>query len=347
MRNNTNEDLRKGLIVVIVGALIAFIATLCQAIVPIYFSGESCDFSVVVQPMNIEPVSIASNVKPSILELINPSINLKEAPGSNSTATVLVRNVHDVISPFRHPVYLKAITNDPDIVIDFEDSEGTPNFKTNMYVYISQKKESILDYPVIVQGIGGNGKIRNFTFYITYITPADNVRRGDNQTYMGLYKEAIKTFDKAISQDPRYGKARLDKGRALFLLGKYNESIQALDMAIKYKPDYAEAWLLKSFIFTRQDNYNESVSACRKVMDIDSNRKQLTVIAKMIEATAQAKYNLDKTKYYYNLSVFYPSQTQYFLSQSDYYANITECKIEIAETYNNMLPQNVSLIYLI
>ncbi len=49
-----DKDLRTALIVAVVGALIAFLATAFQTMMPIIFSSDS-DFSICVYPSKVEP----------------------------------------------------------------------------------------------------------------------------------------------------------------------------------------------------------------------------------------------------------------------------------------------------
>ena len=261
------------MIVAIVGAFIAFIATLCQTIIPIYFSSESSDFSVFVNPIDIEATPLESEILPSLLQIWNPELE-NRSKSIKLPPIVEVQNVHNVISPYKHSVYLKIESSNPNIYVEFDKPEEMPYFKTNMSVYIKNTNKSVIHYPIIVQGIGGNGKIRNCTFYVTYIVSDDYLKRGHNQTLMGRYEDAIKTYAKAIELNPKNAKAWLFKGLALSFLNKYDESIPAYDKAIELKPDYDEAaaaWVGKGFDLKNMHKYNESILAFNKALELTPN----------------------------------------------------------------------------
>ncbi len=110
---------------------------------------------------------------------------------------------------------------------------GLPNFQAKMYVYVKPTNKSIVHLPIIIRGIGGNGKIRNCTCYVTYITPEDYVRKGKNLSLQARYDEAVRSYDKAIEVDPTLETAWSNKGWTLAFIGKYNDSIIALRRAIE------------------------------------------------------------------------------------------------------------------
>jgi hypothetical protein len=299
-----NDDLKKGLIIAIVGAFIAFIATLSQTIIPIYFSSESSDFSIFIQPINIDAIPLTSNVLPSILKILDPSKYENTTNFTSTPAIIEVRNIHDKISPYKHTVFLKTISSDPNLYIELNNSEGVPPFKAEMYVYINQASNSLIQRPIIIQGIGSNGKTRNCTFYVTYISSEDLVRRGDNLSI----EEAIKTYDKAI----------------------------------KLNPNYAEAWLKKGITLKSIQKNNEAKSAFRKTIELGRNDNnsswaQLGIWRiQLNESYQQAKYYLDQAEYYNNLSnynfiqakdhlnrsSYYKKQCEYYKNQSKYYDNL-------------------------
>jgi hypothetical protein len=121
-----NDDLKKGLIIAIVGAFIALFATLCQTLLPIYFSSESSDFSIDVHPINIEAIPLKSDSMPlDYLKMIDPFNQENKSNSTGIPANVSVQAVHGTLSPYMHSVYLRAIYQNPDI---YELGRTSPSF---------------------------------------------------------------------------------------------------------------------------------------------------------------------------------------------------------------------------
>ena len=236
-------------------------------------SSESSDFSINVQPIDIEANCFESDISPSVLRILNPSMFENGSKLGNKPAIIEVQNtIYYGISPYKYPVDLKIISSNPNIFVDFEDNpQRIPNFKTNMHVYVNQLNNSIIHYPVVIQGIGGNGKIRNCTFYVTYITPQDYVKKGDNQSMMERYVDAIRSYDKAIELDPKYALAWNNKGSALGYQENYDEAIKCYDEAVRLDPNYAVAKYNKGVIFSIQYKYNEAIKCYDEAIKIDTN----------------------------------------------------------------------------
>ncbi|VVB63819.1 Tetratricopeptide repeat protein [uncultured archaeon] len=245
MINNANNEFKIGLIIAITGAFIAFFATLCQTVIPIYFSGDS-DFSVIVHQIEIEPTCL--NTTSESDALLTQISNFQEASNKNDSTIVEVRNIHGVINPYNHRVYLKTDSNDPNICVNFDKPEGDPDHFTAK-ISVNFKKsinKSLVRFPITIEGVGGNGKTRNCTIYITYLIPQDNLKWGDYYLHRNNFKEAIKYYDKVIEQCEQYTSTANQKvealawnneGVALEKLGKKNESIQAYDKAVEISPN--------------------------------------------------------------------------------------------------------------
>ena len=175
MSNKFGDYLFKGAGITLIGAVIAFFAVLFSTNLPIMLSSESSDFGIIVQPIDIFATPLESDTSPSVLKMCNPPefdhiSKLQSAPAN----FIEVQNtVYFGISQYKYPVDLKIASSNPNIFIYLNSSTQIPDFKTQMYVYVKPVNTSIIHYPVIIQGVGGNGKIRNCTFYVTYKTPQD------------------------------------------------------------------------------------------------------------------------------------------------------------------------------
>jgi hypothetical protein len=85
--------LSKGAGYTIIGAVIAFIATLSATVLPIHFSGDS-EFNVYISPINIEADYLNQEISPSTLRILNPPIYENESQ-SIKPAIVKIRNSHE------------------------------------------------------------------------------------------------------------------------------------------------------------------------------------------------------------------------------------------------------------
>jgi tetratricopeptide (TPR) repeat protein len=278
MHNGLEVHLRKagaylltGAGVTLIGAVIAFFAVLFSTILPIMLSSQSSDFSIIVRPIDVEANRLESDISPSLLQILNPILFENGSRLRSKPAIIQVQNtIYYGISSYGYPVYLKTVSSNPNIYIDFDDNpQGIPNFETKMYVYVKPTNKSIIHYPVIIQGIGGNGKIRNCTFYVTYITPGDYVRMGNNQSLMARYSDAVGSYGKAIEIDPKQLGAWYGKGNALYRLGKYEEALNAYDRAIELDPQYVDAWYSKGAALYSLDKYEEAIQAWNKTIELD------------------------------------------------------------------------------
>ena len=216
--------LLKGAGITIVGALIAFVAVLSSTILPFYFSSDSSDFSILIQPANIEANQLGSELSPLMLQIWSSPLSKNETKLQSKPAIIKVQNVHDMVSPYKQSVYLSPAPYDSRIEVEIENDTGLPNFQAKMYVYVKPTNKSIVHLPIIIRGIGGNGKIRNCTCYVTYITPEDYVRKGKNLSLQARYDEAVRSYDKAIDVDPTFESLGATKVGPLLLL----ESITTL-----------------------------------------------------------------------------------------------------------------------
>jgi tetratricopeptide (TPR) repeat protein len=58
---------------------------------------------------------------------------------------------------------------------------------------------------------------------------------------LSRYAEAVASYDKAITINPKFAGAWMFRGVALGNLGKYAEAVDSVDKAIAINPDYAGA----------------------------------------------------------------------------------------------------------
>jgi tetratricopeptide (TPR) repeat protein len=80
---------------------------------------------------------------------------------------------------------------------------------------------------------------------------ATNIRtnfiEGESLFKLSKYPEAIKLYDKVISQKGDHVEALYKKGRCLRSIGKYQEAIECFDKTIKLVPNHVPAYNYKGF----------------------------------------------------------------------------------------------------
>lgn len=84
------------------------------------------------------------------------------------------------------------------------------------------------------------------------------------------YDEAIKLFDRALSQDPGCYKAYNGKGIALCYKGSYKEGMQLIDKALSIKPDFPYANFNKALGYKLMKDYKNAMIWFDKAISYDS-----------------------------------------------------------------------------
>lgn len=192
--------------IAILVAFIAFGGQIGPGLLSI-FSADTGDYCINVRPIPIEAVPYKQVF---LSENIGnwPYITVaKESP----QATVYVDDIQCIIKNYRHPVWLNVI-EDCDVTIRFETPATEPPFEAKMFVHVNDPTKSIKCAPIIIQGIGGDGKKRNCTIYVQYKSPKDLVKEGAIQFQIGNYNESIELFDKSLEIDERYSSGWKSKG---------------------------------------------------------------------------------------------------------------------------------------
>ena len=77
---------------------------------------------------------------------------------------------------------------------------------------------------------------------------------------LGLLKNALEAFEKAITLRPNHARALSSKGNTLNELGKTDAAISAYQSAISIDPDYAEAYHNMSFAMLNSGKLEEGIS---------------------------------------------------------------------------------------
>ncbi|HOT76152.1 MAG TPA: tetratricopeptide repeat protein [Candidatus Wallbacteria bacterium] len=92
---------------------------------------------------------------------------------------------------------------------------------------------------------------------------------GNTMLELGMYKEAIDSFDMALAAWPRNAVILFRKSIALNKLARYNEAIECLENALRINPAFSDAWHAMSANYARLNKTDEALKCLDKVVEID------------------------------------------------------------------------------
>ena len=93
--------------------------------------------------------------------------------------------------------------------------------------------------------------------------------RGNANTNLGKYKEAIENYDKAIELNPQYADAYYNRGNAELDLSKYKEAIEDYNKAIELNPKYADAYNNRGNAKSYLDDSKEAIADYNKAIELN------------------------------------------------------------------------------
>ena len=153
------------LLLAVAGSLIAVIGQLVGTIIPIMYGPEDVsDFSIGVAP-----------VEGTLLLFPEDNYSFAMVPPD---WYVKVHDAHAHLRPYQFGVLLKS-SEAPEVVsLDFHPPEIHPGEASRMNFTVFKSIVTLEDggYPITIQGLGGDGRRRNTTFYL-------NVLRGNRKAY--------------------------------------------------------------------------------------------------------------------------------------------------------------------
>jgi tetratricopeptide (TPR) repeat protein/S1-C subfamily serine protease len=102
------------------------------------------------------------------------------------------------------------------------------------------------------------------------------LERGNQLWRLRRYPEAIRAFDAAIKQKPKFiHLAYYGKGLALGYSGQYPEAITALELAVKFKPDFVPAWYNLSLVYRGSNQLDKALAAINQAIQLQPNNPNL------------------------------------------------------------------------
>jgi tetratricopeptide (TPR) repeat protein len=103
-------------------------------------------------------------------------------------------------------------------------------------------------------------------------TASQWLERGNQLWRLGRYPEAIRAFDAAIKQKPKFiHLAYFGKGLALAWSKKRPEAITALEQAVKSQPDSFPAWYGLSIGYRESNQLDKALAAINKAIQLQPN----------------------------------------------------------------------------
>ncbi|HEX4128641.1 MAG TPA: tetratricopeptide repeat protein [Pirellulales bacterium] len=90
----------------------------------------------------------------------------------------------------------------------------------------------------------------------------------------GNYEAAVKSFNDALSMNPRYGVVYLARGKAQVRLGHYTLALEDLDTAVKMMPGYADVYLARAQAHAGLRNVADALADCDRAISLDKSTAQ-------------------------------------------------------------------------
>jgi hypothetical protein len=146
------------LLLAVAGSVIAVIGQLAGTVIPIMYGPEDVsDFSIGVDPVEgtlfLFPEDDAYAISPHYWY-------------------VKVEDSHAHLRPYKFGVLLKSFEEPEGVALSFHLPEIHPGEVSRMNFTISRSTPSSLKdggYPIIIQGVGGDGRKRNTTFFLNVL----------------------------------------------------------------------------------------------------------------------------------------------------------------------------------
>jgi len=88
--------------------------------------------------------------------------------------------------------------------------------------------------------------------------------KGSALEHLKRHVAALQAYDSAISSEPTYALAHINRSRPLFALGRHNEAIAACDKAIEFDPTNADFYAVKAQLLNSLGRNKEAVAAMKK-----------------------------------------------------------------------------------
>jgi hypothetical protein len=167
-----------GLIAALAGSSMAVVGQITAALIPIWLGPSSLsDFSISMDPVYFE-IGINTSEKNMIFyqpQGLTPQYSsfniISRKDGYHLQGSIEIKNAYSWplgwLKPYPHAVFIRAINVPKGVNVSFEYREKMLPFNTKMLLSFSNPRILTFgDYPITIQGVGGDGKIRNCTYFL-------------------------------------------------------------------------------------------------------------------------------------------------------------------------------------
>jgi Tfp pilus assembly protein PilF len=119
-----------------------------------------------------------------------------------------------------------------------------------------------------------SGCINNISENQQVITPTPGVsavgffEAGFNAFINGNFETALENYNKAISEEPKYTRAWIEKGNVLIRLNRSEEAIAAYDSALALEKDLSTVWNNRGEALMTLGRYSEARESFDKALQI-------------------------------------------------------------------------------
>jgi tetratricopeptide (TPR) repeat protein len=93
--------------------------------------------------------------------------------------------------------------------------------------------------------------------------------KGYDSLFQFDYKDALTSFDKAISIDQTDVAALAGRANALDHLGNYSDSLEIYNKTLEIAPNYVKAWVGKGMVLSDLNRSNASLESYNKAIELD------------------------------------------------------------------------------
>jgi tetratricopeptide (TPR) repeat protein len=117
----------------------------------------------------------------------------------------------------------------------------------------------------------GSYKFVNIMSWFSFLfkTPQDWLENGRKQFRAKRYTDAIKSYDKALSMDPKFSDAWYEKGRCLLASKGNSEAIAAFDSALAIDSKNVYVLLEKGYLLKKMGKKDESLKVFDYILSFD------------------------------------------------------------------------------
>jgi hypothetical protein len=162
------------LVVALIGGFLVLLGQLSATLIPImYGPADISDFEI-----GTNPIGLGIGLRSDNNETLNPQ--------PYCITNISANDFHHYLRPYRYNIFLRA-ESPAGIITTFDPFQIKAGESSTMEIVFT-KNMPAGQYHILIQGIGGNGKIRNTTFYINVI----GIAMRDGKTIIGDEKPKMR-----------------------------------------------------------------------------------------------------------------------------------------------------------